>query len=192
MTWQGSGDQTFAISANYKGKDIATIQEIPASTIVVGCQNDGFCRATIPVTAGTIVNWSVQAISEIDGRTFYSYPFRGEQDYAIPKCSEPDAAPGAVIADATPAVIDMDNLKVTLYPNPVHAILNINLKGTASNVGKKTIIQIYDVNGRALMVKQAAFGGMQVNVSQLSNGTYFLHVLDSRGKVVHKGKFIKN
>ncbi|MEJ7827383.1 MAG: T9SS type A sorting domain-containing protein [Segetibacter sp.] len=187
VQWKGSMDQTYLISSIYK--DLTTNEQKetePATNI--SCDNNGNCTATIPVKAGTTVSWSVQAHSLINNRTFSSYPLQGEQDYAIPNCI---VNPGVVNADKTIPPAEIDKMKVEVYPNPVHSTLNINLTRITAPTEGKAVIRIFDVNGRGVLVKQATLGNVQINVSSLRNGAYFITVQDNSGKVVHKGKFIK-
>ncbi|MGI8636839.1 MAG: T9SS type A sorting domain-containing protein, partial [Segetibacter sp.] len=57
---------------------------------------------------------------------------------------------------------------------------------------KKAVIRIFDLNGRVVMVKQAAFSNVPINVSRFSNGTYLVSVYDDNGKLRNQVKFIKN
>jgi hypothetical protein len=178
VKWDGSAGQTYLVSGIVK--DPATHQTtatIPANNIT--CDGSLSCTATIPVEAGTTVTWSVQAQQEINGRNFYSYQLRAEQDYLIAACAAPErvSAKRPLGAEATAA---------KMYPNPVETFLTIDFKSPA----KQAIITISDINGRTVM-KKANPENRQLNVGNLSSGLYLLKVTDSNGKVLYNARFIK-
>ncbi|MEO6729772.1 MAG: T9SS type A sorting domain-containing protein [Ferruginibacter sp.] len=188
VQWKGSIDQHYVINATMK--DIQAILPIDAVLITTACDNNGNCTANIPVKEGAIVSWSVQASAEVEGRIFYSYPFRGEQDYVIPTCvANAKVKPGAI----NPAVAEIENdkTKVALYPNPVRSVLNINLTGVAKSKGSTATIRIFDMNGKNILTNQSGMGSIQINVSKFSSGIYFLNVQNSKGEVLHQARFVK-
>lgn len=68
----------------------------------------------------------------------------------------------------TTGILEFDQMDVILYPNPAQSILNLtNLNQTAS---KEYII--YDLHGR--FVQMGVREGIQIDVSNLSTGFYFL------------------
>jgi len=196
VQWKGRADQTYIVRGSYKDPATNSTNELPPA-INITCDNAFTCTATIPVTGGTLVSWNVQAMGIINDRSFYSYLFRGEQDYAVPGCvAAPIANPANVNAEKAllrnnDKMPDNDKMKVEVYPNPVRTTLNVNLNSVAKTNAGKVIIRIFDVNGKTVLVRQAALGNVQINVSRLSNGTYFINVQDGKGKVLHKAKFIK-
>lgn len=79
------------------------------------------------------------------------------------------------------------SLNCKIYPNPVQSILNIELN-TANSL--KMIISVYDVNGKSLFTKSAN-GNTQIDVRQLTAGTYLIKINDESGKLLYNGKVIK-
>lgn len=79
------------------------------------------------------------------------------------------------------AVSEVAATKVAVYPNPTTEVLNI---ATAKKVSS---VEIYDMLGRK--VKDAAVANGQVNVKDLTNGSYILKVNTAEGSTSHK--FIK-
>ncbi len=61
--------------------------------------------------------------------------------------------------------------KVTLYPNPVTDVLNINYSGTA------TEINIYNITGN--LIQSVSFDATSVNMSDFANGVYLVIVKSS-------------
>lgn len=90
VAWQGRANQTYIAGLTFKNLFTGKTDSIAASAI--SCDDNLFCTATIPVVAKTSVNWSVQAVQVINGRTFYSYPLAGAKDFMIPGCTVPLAA----------------------------------------------------------------------------------------------------
>lgn len=62
--------------------------------------------------------------------------------------------------------------QVAIYPNPTHDFLNIDLKG--SDVARK--IKILDINGKALYEDIINIKTMNIDISNYSNGVYFLQI----------------
>lgn len=75
----------------------------------------------------------------------------------------------------------------TAYPNPVNDVVTITNKDNATF----NAISITDINGRTVKsVKADNVSELQVNVSELNSGIYFLNISSENGKAVKK--FIKN
>ena len=77
--------------------------------------------------------------------------------------------------------------KFNMYPNPVNSIVTISNK---ENIVLNSI-SISDINGRT--VKQMSFDNVdsvQLNVSDLGSGIYFMNIATDSGNAVKK--FIKN
>lgn len=72
--------------------------------------------------------------------------------------------------------------EISIYPNPVKDMVEINfLHRTAG----KSRLELYDTHGRKLMEKQFDYYGFgkteKLNLSQLANGTYFIHIHQMNG-----------
>jgi hypothetical protein len=63
----------------------------------------------------------------------------------------------------------------TIYPNPVHAVLNVNVMATAS---EKTTLEIFDMAGRIMVTQTvtliAGEQNITVNMASLQKGSYIL------------------
>jgi hypothetical protein len=70
--------------------------------------------------------------------------------------------------------------KVNFYPNPVNKILNVDVPSTGS------IISIYNALGEAVIEIEAARKHVQIDVSELNAGLYFIKLEDSGEVVVSK------
>ena len=78
--------------------------------------------------------------------------------------------------------ISIDKAELTIYPNPVKEVLNIQSKNQIVKA------EIYDINGRILI--SASLKGNSINVSELSKGNYIIKLFSKDKTSVHK--FIKN
>jgi hypothetical protein len=68
---------------------------------------------------------------------------------------------------------------VTLYPNPVTDIMNIDL--SALQLSGEVQLSIFDLNGKLLMSqRRPAFGTLQLNVDRFQTGNYLLQILNDK------------
>jgi hypothetical protein len=81
VKWQGTVNQTYCVSATYFNP--ITNKKDTAMGVNIACNDNQNCTATIPVTPGTTITWSVQAISNNTA----SYPVISVLEHPIPSCS---------------------------------------------------------------------------------------------------------
>ena len=77
------------------------------------------------------------------------------------------------------------NNNILIFPNPANSILNIKTELNYNN----SLVEITDVPGRTLFSHRYNNLNTSVNISELSNGIYFLSVTSGNNKIVKK--FIK-
>jgi hypothetical protein len=70
-------------------------------------------------------------------------------------------------------------LAVSMYPNPVSDILNVNMESRAS-------IQVLDVTGKILIYKASANQKEKIDMSSLKSGIYFIKVKTDDAQFVQK------
>ncbi|WP_309614686.1 cellulase family glycosylhydrolase [Flavobacterium sp.] len=76
------------------------------------------------------------------------------------------------------------------YPNPVKNELNFTLKNLEFDSG---ILEIYDIQGKLLKQKSITREEIVIiDVSNFSDGFYTYSLEDGNGKIISRGKFIKN
>ena len=83
-----------------------------------------------------------------------------------------------------PLSIDEEKLNVSISPNPVNEILNVNLESSS-----KYNYEIFDVTGRLISDGSFEDKAMNLNVSQYQSGVYYLSVFNGSGSRVVK--FVK-
>jgi uncharacterized repeat protein (TIGR01451 family) len=72
---------------------------------------------------------------------------------------------------STLAVKNFDDDQITVYPNPVHNLLNIYMRNRAD-----ANVQVMDVLGKIVLSKNTNGQNTQLELSDLSNGMYFVKV----------------
>ena len=78
-------------------------------------------------------------------------------------------------------VIKMNDLTITLYPNPVNEVLNINL----SKKEKVTVI-IHDITGKEIYKNDYNSQHISINFKDYAKGVYLVTVKNKNGKVTKK------
>lgn len=71
----------------------------------------------------------------------------------------------------------------TVYPNPTNSTLKINTKAIYSS------IQIVNTLGQLVFTKEKS---ASLNVSSLPSGIYFIQLVDNKGSLIGKEKFVKD
>lgn len=77
---------------------------------------------------------------------------------------------------------------VTLYPNPVHQSLYINLE-EASEVSN---VRLYDESGRLVYQTECNDTHLEINCSRFANGHYTVQFIDEKGRRVESRKIVVN
>jgi len=75
--------------------------------------------------------------------------------------------------------------KMNFYPNPVDDKLNISNPDLSI-----TSVKVYDISGRMIFVKKAASSLIEIDLSRLQKGIYFISA-EKNGKVLKSKKIIK-
>lgn len=88
---------------------------------------------------------------------------------------------------ATSDAIATNKASFKIYPNPVTSVLYINIPASAS----KHEVKVYDVNGKVVTMQKAIQNTVQVNVSRMPAGVYFVKVTNTEGKEVYNTRFMK-
>lgn len=160
-----------------------------AANPTVVCDNNFNCSATLAVKPGQKISWSIQAVSVIDNRTFYSYPLRGEYT----GCEETRiVTTAAVNTNMVKPGIGRAKSELMIYPNPTTGELTLKWSDTFQGNANITIM---DATGKA--VKQLNINKQlpdyldRITVSNLTAGLYFMHIRMENGKTIST-RFVKN
>jgi len=98
-------------------------------------------------------------------------------------CYQNDSIPGGGSFSLIPENMDINDIDVQIYPNPVYAYLNIK----TAYAGFETY-RIF--NGYGQLIEDEKFT-KHIFMAPLQNGIYFLQLLDDKGDVISTRKFIK-
>jgi len=82
-----------------------------------------------------------------------------------------------------------NNQEINIYPNPVQNIVNIEI---ISQKTKYFDIEIYNIQGKLIFMKQYKTSPLSIDISNLSNGIYMLKIKDENGNIIKNDKIIKN
>ena len=103
------------------------------------------------------------------------YPYKGVAYYRLLQKGKS----GISFADIK--VVDRSEIAeayYTIYPNPVHGILNVKVMALAT---EKTTIEIYDITGRRMITQQVTLSkgdqNISIDMSKLQNGSYILRLM---------------
>ena len=82
------------------------------------------------------------------------------------------------------SIKEINNYKVSVYPNPVQNQLNFELN--TSNFS----VRIIDVTGKTISYTSTLSNKLKVNTTSLNNGIYFYSVLNNNGEMITSNKFV--
>ncbi len=83
------------------------------------------------------------------------------------------------------SVYNADDVKLSMFPNPAKDVLNFTSSVDLSNAN----ITIFDMAGKAVVAQSLVNNG-QVNVSNLSDGTYLYSIANAKSEIISRGKFV--
>jgi subtilisin-like proprotein convertase family protein len=91
-----------------------------------------------------------------------------------------------IVCNITPPLSIEENVLAGLkiYPNPSTGIVNIDLGTTI--LDDKSIVKLYDVQGRMISTKEMNNSIDQINISNLSNGVYMISIENGTAKTTKK------
>jgi hypothetical protein len=78
------------------------------------------------------------------------------------------------------------NKNIHLYPNPASNLLHIEFESKGTNN-----IQLYDIYGKEIKNFLSSEGNLQLDISTLSNGFYYLKITDNENHLISTCKFNK-
>lgn len=158
-----------------------TLSEINVSSFIIEYSNDGSIFNAIGTIAATGNSSSPVAYSWL-----HNNPVTGNNYYRL-KMVDHDGkfsySPIGVIK-----IINNEEPVISVYPNPVHEVLNILLPKMGTT---KTLLNVYSSNGRQVYNKPVGkTQTMQLSVNSLASGVYYIRVVEN-GTVLYNTKFVK-
>jgi hypothetical protein len=147
------------------------------STAITLDGNNSAYRRTLTAT----VNVSIPAGQEIMLRWS---DITNDADYDCALAIDDLSVIPKTIASGNEDIYYLKNVLVP-YPNPVNDILNID-----NTTVKADVLEIYDITGSRLIIKEVIAETVTINVSALSKGLYIIKM--ARPGKTYSGRFIKN
>ncbi len=114
--------------------------------------------------------------------TFVDYNVTGVVDYSF---SNFKLLPRDVNdVQVSTSINEFDNIKVSVYPNPVQNFINFEVK--ANNYS----VRIVDITGKTVSNTISTSSKHRVNTANLNNGIYFYTIINNNGSVITTNKFV--
>jgi hypothetical protein len=128
---------------------------------------------------------------ELIAEESYEYTVPGNGDYAfyftaVYEEGESNMV-GPVEALITVGLNKLSNSQIQIYPNPAQDQLNIDLNQETQNVE----VNIYSVSGELVISSLESSNKIQLNISKLENGVYFLELIANQKKSIQKISILK-
>ncbi|HUM47616.1 MAG TPA: T9SS type A sorting domain-containing protein [Chitinophagales bacterium] len=123
----------------------------------------------------------------ISGATNQLYTATAEKKYWVEitgsnGCSNKSKKVEVYSSCKTMADLQEDAIEITIHPNPVSAILYVDMKGVFTN-GE---IIIHDISGKSMLQQMVSETSNEINVSTLIPGIYFMEIRDAISVVALK------
>ena len=77
------------------------------------------------------------------------------------------------------------NITVDIYPNPMKSEMNLRIAGIKDDQSLE--LKIFDLTGREVQIQKLKNENQTISIDKLSNGTYFVEIID-RGTILQKKK----
>lgn len=84
--------------------------------------------------------------------------------------------------------VEKQTLEVSLYPNPAHEQLNLNLGKHSSDIR----IMMYNVNGAVVFTNAYKGSSITISTAQMPDGVYFVKALSEDNEIAVKQIIIKH
>lgn len=200
------GATTYAWSTGGSGASISVSPTTNTSYTVTGttsgCSNTAIANVTVNplpnvVATSTTICSGNSASLTASGATTYLWSTGGTSSTCVvsPTATTTYSVTGTAggCSKTVTAVVTVNNCgagianyntanMISIYPNPANEFLNIDL---GLLTGTKTA-QLYDISGRVVLEKNTEGSDMQLNLSDVSKGTYFIKVLSDKTVVAVK------
>lgn len=82
------------------------------------------------------------------------------------------------------SIDEFDNIKVSVYPNPVQNFINFEVN--ANNYS----VRIVDITGKTVNNTISTSSKHRVNTANLNNGIYFYTIINNNGSIITTNKFV--
>lgn len=208
MGWWGTTNGWYQIqddfnAGGYSSVDGGVFNIVPTPDINVETDNEVFTIQWETPSNFNIIGYNLQikkgrarwtTLADLTDETSYQTENDGETSYAfrvrMKYVDFPDIEAWSNVVifdnDKTGVLESKSVTEVNIYPNPVKNILSIDCEKCNDNL----IVEIFDIFGKKYKtIYFSSLTNMQINVSDLQNGTYIIRLSDS--KDIFRQIFIK-
>ncbi len=185
------------------------VSKVPAAPTAISgptviCYNTNYSYSINPVAGATSYLWSPSGMSILSGQgsttinvhTGASLPLlvggRFVRVYAQTSCG--NSLVQSIGYDKCASPISMDEnteeagtTDISVYPNPANTEFTIGLNPNQSNLE----LEVYDVLGNKVINTLLTNQTSTINIEQLSNGLYFVRLMDVNSNVVFTQRLVK-
>ena len=154
-----------------EGATVSWIGNAAAYDVAYGLPGESYdqCRhARVTETSYTITG--------LDNTTSYVVYVRSECETGIYS----DWSDGVTFTTSTVGITDVDNESISLYPNPASSTV------TLTGVEGEATVTVVDMNGRELYKLPTPNSQLKIDISQLSQGAYFVRITGERVNAIRK------
>lgn len=172
--WMISGELTNATSLSFYARELTTNYGAETMRVLYSTTtNDPSAFQLIQQESVNSAEW-----------TEYSYTLPAGTKYVAINCTSTDVFAlfiDDVTINAQSSVADHTTSTFSIYPNPATTVLNVNVEGYNT-------LEIVNLLGQTVYTANAT-SNMQINVSNLNNGVYFVRMNGENGPATQR--FIK-
>ena len=185
------------------------VSKVPAAPTAISgptviCYNTNYSYSINPVAGATSYLWSPSGMSILSGQgsttinvhTGASLPLlvggRFVRVYAQTSCG--NSLVQSIGYDKCASPISMDEnteeagtTDISVYPNPANTEFTIGLNPNQSNLE----LEVYDVLGNKVINTLLTNQTSTINIEQLSNGLYFVRLVDANSNIIYTQRLVK-
>ena len=161
---------SYTISYKYGNRSITFVEKMK---VAYGLNNDASAMTNPLADYPNIVGGTTTSTGTI-GSVDFTPTVSGDYYFgfnAYSAANQFDLLVDDIAVNTTLAVSNFNNVKFTAYPNPVKDLLNINSDKTISK------ISIFNVLGQEVIAKSINANQSQIDMSNLSQGTYMIKLV---------------
>ncbi len=164
----------------------STIMVNPIPTIISSTSNSLICigqSANLTASGAMSYTWNTSATTatiSVSPTVTTTYTVSGTD---INGCSNSSTITQTVNSCASMQDLKNDSFSITIYPNPVSDILNIDLQ---SSTIEKGMIQIINTLGQVILSELFTSNNLKINTSNIISGVYFVKITAENKQVVKR------
>jgi hypothetical protein len=169
-----TGGTTYSIAYDYGNNSTTYVESLKVAygTSANAASMTNTIADHASITGGTLTNESLTFTPAVSGDYYFGFNAYSIADQYFLFVDN-------IVIDVALANATFDNSTFTYYPNPVKDVLNLSYSKNITNVA------VYNLLGQQIIVKTVNGNQSQIDMSNLSNGTYMVKVTaDNKVKTI--------